>query len=565
MRWLTASLLIPVFYGLMSIYFAFSHPYIVQDDARQHLVWLQRFVDSQLFPQDVIADYYRTIAPPGFTAFYALFAKLGIAPLILAKILPLFLGIITTFYGFKLFLEIFPVPFAACIGSLILNQTVWLKDDLVSASPRAFLYPIFAAFLYYLSRRSLIPCLVTTALQALFFPQMVLIYLAMFTVRLFRWRDRSLQLSTDRQDYLLWGLGIAIALPILLFSYLRLAQFDTAFTVAQMQTMPEFGTQGRTRYFGVSAFDFVMNGNSGIRPPLLPPIVWSSLGLFFLKLRRMLKLEILGQLLIASFSMFLVAHWLMPRLYYPNRYTYHSLRFVMAIGAGIVLFSWLKSGREWLRHKRQSQTSFSLRESLLTGFAGLFIVATIVIPAAPPLVFLMESWNVGHHPALYQFLAAQPKDILVASLDPDADNIPAFTERSVFVSGEFAFAFHVKYYSEMRDRAAATLRAQYGDLADVQQFIQRYGIDFWLVSKNFLQPDYLLNQVWLVNSSFRAEVFETAERLQQEEKPALAGLLDQCAVSTTETLILLDAKCLQKPLSTHHNEKLYDRKTETNL
>jgi hypothetical protein len=556
MGWRVASLMIPVYYGLLSVYFAFSHPYIVQDDARQHLVWLQRFVDPQLFPHDVIADYYRAIAPPGFTAFYAGFAQLGIEPLILAKILPLFLGIITTFYGFKLLLEILPIPAAAWVGSLILNQVIWLKDDVISASPRAFLYPIFAAFLYYLSRRSLFPCLFTTLLQALFFPQMVLIHLGMFTVRLFRWHDRFLRLSTHRQDYLLWGLGIAIAFSVLLPSYLRLAQFDTAFTVEQMKTMPEFGTQGRTRYFGVSAFDFVMNGNSGIRPPLLPLVIWSSLGLpFLLKLRRFsfgealpsLKLEILGQLLIASFSLFLLAHLLLPKLYYPNRYTYHSLRFVMAIAAGIVLFSLLQSGRRWLINKRQSQTKFSVKEFFITGLAGLFIAATVLIPAAPPLVFLLESWQVGHYPALYQFLAAQPKNILVASLDQEADNIPAFAERSVLVSGEFAFAFHVNYYTEMKQRAAATLRAQYSpELADVRQFIQKYDIDFWLVNKNFLQPDYLLSQVWLVNSSFQEQVFETVDRLQQAETPALAGLLNKCSVLTTETLVLLKADCLKK-------------------
>jgi hypothetical protein len=72
--WFRLSLLIPLYYGMLSIFFAFNHRYIIQDDARQHIVWLQRLVDPQLFPNDAIADYYQTIAPAGYTAFYTLFA-----------------------------------------------------------------------------------------------------------------------------------------------------------------------------------------------------------------------------------------------------------------------------------------------------------------------------------------------------------------------------------------------------------------------------------------------------------------------------------------------------------
>lgn len=552
--WFLLSLLISIYYGLLSIFFAFSHRYIIQDDARQHVVWLQQLVDPQLFPNDVIADYYRAIAPTGFSTFYAFFAKLGIEPLLLAKVLPLFIGLLTSIYGFKLFLQILPIPSAAFVGTLILNQTIWLKDDVISASPRAFLYPLFAAFLYFLVKRSTVLCLITILLQGLLFPQIAFVYLGVLTVRLFRWCDRSPRFSQDRQDYVIWGWGLAIALAIILpFSY-HLSELGNTFTVEQMKAMPEFGTQGRTRYFGVSAFDFMMNGSSGIRPPLLPLVIWTSLGLpFLLKSQHPVsqfvtpKINVLVHILIASFSLFLLAHLLLPKLYYPNRYTYHSLRFVMAIAAGIVLFAWLKLGQQWLAQRLSSDKgAFTFKETCLTGLAGLFIAATVLIPTTPALVFLVESWNIGNNPTIYEFLAAQPKDILIASLDEEADNIPAFAQRSVLVSGEFAFAFHVNYYSEMKQRAEATLKAQYSpNLSDVQRFIQRYGIDFFLIHKNFLEPQYLLSKVWLVNSSFQNQVFEAANQLQEGKSPALARALKQCTIATTKTLVLLDTHCIK--------------------
>jgi hypothetical protein len=551
--WFLLSLLIPLYYGLLSIFFGFSYPYIIQDDARQHIVWLQQLIDPQLFPNDAIADYYRAIAPIGFTAVYAFFAQLGIEPLTLAKILPLFIGFLTSIYGFKLFLQILPVPYAAFVGTLILNQTIWLKDDVISASPRAFLYPLFAAFLYYLVRRSTIPCLITILLQGLLFPQIAFVYLGILTVRLFRWR-RTLQFSRDRHDYQVWALGVAIALVVILpFSH-HLSSLGATFSVEQMKVMPEFGTQGRTRYFGVSLFDFVMNGSSGIRPPLLPVIIWTSLCLpFMLKSQHPFvrsitsKISILAHILIASFGLFLLAHLLLPKLYYPNRYTYHSLRFVMSIAAGIVLSTWLSSDKQWLIRKRSSShPKFTLKESCLTGVAGLFITASVLIPATPALVFLVESWNVGNHAAIYEFLATQPKDILIASIDDEADNIPAFAQRSVLVSGEFAFAFHVNYYNEMKQRAADTLQAQYAaNLSQLKSFIQRYKINFFLVHKDFLNPEYLLSKVWLTNSSFQAQVFDTATQLQQGKIPALQTQLEQCSVVKTETLLLLDSRCLE--------------------
>ncbi|MGL5833728.1 MAG: hypothetical protein ACRC1Z_10940, partial [Waterburya sp.] len=68
------TLLIPLYYGFCFYYFVFNQEYIVQDDARQHVVWLQRFVDADLFPDDLIANYFSRLAPMGFKYLYFLLA-----------------------------------------------------------------------------------------------------------------------------------------------------------------------------------------------------------------------------------------------------------------------------------------------------------------------------------------------------------------------------------------------------------------------------------------------------------------------------------------------------------
>ncbi|WP_052128956.1 hypothetical protein [Neosynechococcus sphagnicola] len=165
--WLLLSLSFPVIYGILGLQQAFGSPYVINDDARQHLVWMQRFLDPGLFPQDWIADYYQSIQPPGFLAFYQGMAHLGCNPLWVAKILPPILALVTTVYCYGVTVQILPVPVAGFIASLLLNQRLFMTDDLFSATSRAFLYPLFLACLYYLLRRSLGPMLVALALLTL--------------------------------------------------------------------------------------------------------------------------------------------------------------------------------------------------------------------------------------------------------------------------------------------------------------------------------------------------------------------------------------------------------------
>lgn len=553
--WLSASLCITLYFGLISIYYAFSQNYIVQDDTRQHVIWLQKYIDPQLFPNDLIADYFTTLAPIGYKFFYWIVARFGIEPVILAKILPLFLGLIATVYIFNFSLKIFPNFLGAFLISWLFNQVIWLNDDLISATPRAFVYPIFAAFLYYLSARSLSPLLVTLALQGLFYPQLLLVEIAILTVRLLDWNGIKTRLTKDKENYIFWISGLIVALIVLLPIILERSRFSTVVTPEQMQAMPEFGWHGRNQYFGVNPIQFLLLGNSGIKIPLFPSIVWLGFALpFLLKSQSPLvkpiatEIKILWQIIIASLGMFFLAHIWLPKLHLPSRYTHHSFRFVMPIAAGIVLLILLELGWQWLQQKRQTKAKLNPKESILMGLVGLGAAIVIIFPMLPPVFLgLFHTWIVGNEPAIYQFLAKQPKDILVASLAPEIDNIPAFSQRSILVGREFALAYHPTYYNEMKEKAIALINAQYSsDIAVTKSVIKKYGIDFLMIEHNAFKQDYLLKQEWLIRSSFKNVVVEANERLKKGEIPALEKFSDRCSSFSTKNLIILETACLQK-------------------
>ncbi len=547
--WFILSCLAPLYYGITSLANAFSHPYLIQDDARQHIFWMHRFVDPALFPNDIIADYFQLINPAGYKAFYYFMAQLGIEPLLLAKLLPIVLGFVTSAYCFGVVMQLFPVPFGAFLTTLILNQGLWMRDEIITGTSRAFLYPLFLAFIYYLLKKSFIACMISVALQAVFYPPLALVEAGTLLVRLMRWENGKPQLSRQRSPYLfaLTGAGLAIALILVFFP--DLSTFGPMVTAAQMQAMPEFGANGRLGYFDQDFWQTWISGDSAILPRFVPPII--LLSVLFPAFRRRSPLShlvskeitLLRDLLYASLCLFLLAHILLPRLYFPSRFTGASFWFVMVILAGIGI----TLGLEKLRVRLLQQNLNDVKVKGSIALIILFILTNLLIPFFPSIFLKGQSQIIGGAPKLYQFFAQQPKDILIASLAEETDNIPAFSKRSILVSKEYALPFHLGYYNQIRQRAIDLINAQYSpSLPALQDFIRKYNIDFFLVDRNAFQPEAILNNPglknWLVQ--FQPATNEAIARLQKQEKLAIVPLIKPCTVLKANNLSVLEAQCL---------------------
>ena len=548
--WLGISLLFACYYGICFYYFVFNQKYVVQDDVRHHIVWLQRHIDSDLFTQDIIADYFTRLAPLGFKYLYLWAAKLGIEPILLAKLLPPILAIITTIYIYLFTLQLLPIPSAGFISSLLMNQLIWLNDDLVSSTARAFIYPLFAAWLYYLSRNAVIFCLILMLLQGLFYPHIVLIEIGILSIRLITINRKTLFRLTTNKSYYIWWLAGIIVTAIALYPITRKPpELASTVTALQMQQMPEFYVGGRTPFFSGNVFKYWLNDSSGLSLPLFPTIVWAGLALpLLLNQKKYIaklvtnKVYILLQVTIASLIMFGLAHLSLPTLHLPSRYTYHTVRFVLAISSGIVITIWTDSIKRWLRNQKQLYFATKIKLTIVT----LFALTTIIFPAIP-FVFInwFQGWQVGTAPAIYQYLAQQPKDIVIASLSPEVDNIPAFSQRSILVGGEFAMAYHPTYYSQFKQRTIELLQAQYSpNLLTLQSFVRQYNVNYLLLDKNAFTPKYLSNQNWLINSSWSAETQKAIAIIKSNCTPAIKQLVSDCTVVTTENLDLLEANCI---------------------
>lgn len=552
--WLSLSLTFAAIYSLLAMREAFSSEYVVQDDARQHVFWMLRYIDPELFPKNLIADYFQSVAPAGYSTLYHLAALLGVNPLVFNKVLPLVLGLVTTGYCFGVCFEMLPVPAAGFIAALLLNQNLWVEDDLASGTPRAFLYPLFLAFLYYLLRRSLLPCLGAIALLGLFYPQYVFLCAGLLILQLVKWDSGRFRLSPDKRDYQFCGAGLGVVLLVMLPYALRSSEFRPVISVEEARQLPEFGPGGRSEFFEREPKDFWLNGDrSGIFSKSLFTPVTLCAGLLLPVLRlfpsrfpliKQLKSNILvlPQLLLVSVSLFFAAHAVLFKLHLPSRYTNHSFRILVALASAIALTVILDTILSWA--SPHTKPYLPARQFIALGATALIGAALVLYPSFIKH-FPYTAYKVGNEPVLYEFFQKQPKDILIASVADEVNNLPTFSQRSILVGREYAIPYHLGYYRQFRQQTLDLIRAQYSpDWAEVQDFIQKYGIDFWLLDRAAFTPEYLANNKWL--QPFQPATGEALKRIEQGTLPALSSVMDNCSVVETNNLVVLGVACLTK-------------------
>jgi hypothetical protein len=552
--WFALSIITAILFSLIGLQLAFQSSYAIQDDARQHIFWMQRFVDPDLFSQDLIADYFQSVAPNGFIYLYKILNLIGIEPILTSKILPLILGAIATIFCFRVCLEIFPIPLAGFLAALLLNQNLWLVDDLSSATPRAFFYPLFLGFIYYLLKEKLIPCLIFIILEGLFYPHLVLISIFLILIRFFHLGSKTRFSLPLNKPLLLYLIYLATAIIILLIYSLQLGEFGEVISLKDAKNLPEFGTQGRTAFFIANPVSFWLCAQrSGFFPREWQYVLLCSFGILLPLLRlspskfplvRQIKPEIiiLIQILVASLILFLLAHLFLFKLHLPSRYSQHSFRIILAITDSILITLVLERFVNWLNRKT----------NLLSGsknFLGqiLIIIVLVFCLVYPSYAASKYPYRLGYVTGesvnLYQFLQQQPKNYLVASLSQEANLIPSFAKRSVLVAEEYAIPYHVKYYQQIRQRVKDLIKAQYSqNLEEIKIFMAKYDINLWLIDKNAFNPEYLQNNLWL--RQFQSEVTQAIENLKQNKKLALAESINQCNIFREQNSIVLSAKCL---------------------
>lgn len=457
--------------SLVWLVLAFSDPFAMQDDVRQHVVWFEALRDPALFRDDFIAAFFVGNNTPVYKSFYWLPAQLGVSPLLMAKLYPVALTLLTAWLAFRFFLSTGVGTLAAAVGAVLFVQGIWVSDDIASATARAFSWPLLMAVLVCWREGRAVAGAVLGFVLSLTYPSAAVFAGGMIGLAcLFPLLDGKKTVAEWRA---LWtGPAIVVAgLFVGALVALGMGAGGGVVSGAEARQMAEFQKGGRTVFFlDNPAVYWLLSKRSGALPePVLRHAVMVVIVLLAVVRWKRLSVPVRRlslAALLAGLILWAAAHLTLFTLYLPGRYSLIGERITFGLLAGAGLAAWLP--RE--------------RRRLWRGMAAVLValpLAVLLVPTrANPLINLPEA------PGIMAALRQSPKETLVAGFAPDLDNIPASSLRRVLTAREYHLPYDKDYVVAMRNRLADTAAAVFADGPEALRMLAgRYGVTNLLLKR----------------------------------------------------------------------------------
>jgi hypothetical protein len=464
---------------------ALTNPYVINDDVRQQLFWMQRWQDPELFRGDLLADYASHYVSWGVNGLYWL-ASWIVGPITFSKVLP---GLLFVLLGCGLF----------CLGETLgrRRRMGWLTVGVFWLMPfflgnmsgglaRAFAAPLLALFwLCWLHQRPW-GMAVVLLLQALFIPYVFMLATAAVILA---WAAGRVGLG-DPPPFPVTPAHLVIIIFGTMLVFLMNQQFNAAgygplVSAAEMAHRPEFTAQGRFailpqpplllelirpwefiapfRETGLVAGGLACAGLVGLAAYGGVRLDWRSLKP---------RLQPVWCLILASLALFILARVFLFKLFVPDRYLIYNLNLCYAVFLALCWGTALRVER-WPR---------------------VLVVAALVMMAALGGLRLknLEIYDYSAYRPLYAALAQTPKDALIAGHPYLMDTVPTFARRRAFATFELAQPWSRGYWQQIKPRLEESFAAYYAqDPEEVMAFCRRHGISFLVVDDRHFTPAFL--------------------------------------------------------------------------
>jgi len=463
---------------------ALLRPDLREDDYAQLIWWTYQFNDAELFPKDVILEFFSLpiFSTYGWQYLCRLFVPFFDAQQF-GEILPFVLVLPSTVLVWLLGHHFGRGSLGAAFA--VIFFTVVEMRYLRSGLPRSFAVPILLFGMWSLSQHRQGALGLSIFFGALFYPPVAanLVLLTAVVLGLRWYTDKKLP-----ANWLTLLFFVCCAAFTLASAYLGPLPdgIGPRTSLEAALSMPEFFDGGRSAFFSEDIWSFYFTKSSsglGINP-------YAALGLLFaivLTLHyfpRAISIEI-WSLAATSIALFVLAHMTLFLMYFPNRFVRYTLPvfyllFLSSLLPSVVdslrKMKWMSRIYHSLPERRQCRVFAFVSGIVLLSFFG---EATLKIKSA-----LTAPSRFPDMEAAYRFLETLPKETLVAAHPDDADDVPLRARRSVLASRETSLPYHLGYYNKMRERIQAMLIACYADnWSDVDTLYYHFGVDVFIVSK----------------------------------------------------------------------------------
>jgi hypothetical protein len=462
-----------------------ASPYVINDDVRQQLFWMARWLDPSFYPSDLLGDYAAAYVPPALKALYYAAAKgCGLDPLAFSKWLTgcLFVVLALAFFGMGMALEgrmlgFFCAAMACCLPYFLKNISGGLS--------RSFAPPLLALFFLAWVRRSGLGMALSLLAQALFIPYIAVLcaFCACCDAFWARITDREAGVFPARP----WHGAALLAAAALVWAFnhgLTTAGFGPLVGRKALAAAPEFTAAGRLELYPLPN-------------PFFDLVYWpfESIGLFLdiglfagvVSLAVLLPFLIVGfrrapwpqlsaragrqaaALLVGSLLLYVLARIVALRLFVPDRYIAYTVNMLYALGLAVAL-----------RHALARP---------LAAPAGRVALCLAVLAFGMWRLSGAGLYDYRADAPLYAAVARLPKDALLAGNPKLLDNVLTFGRRNVLASYELAHPWSTGYWGMYYPRLAHQAEAYYAkDPAMVLDFARAYGVTHMVVREADLTP-----------------------------------------------------------------------------
>jgi len=216
-----------------------EYPYIVLDDARHYVVWLRRFSEPGIYPDDPIADSFLAVTPWLYKRLYWPFGKLGIEPLLVHPLVLLpSMAILWSVVSFSLLHRLWKTPAGAAIATLVLSY-ILIAEPASFGLPRGIEYSgVLLLLMFFLNRYVALTGLAMIVVCGLY-PLAALV--AFLTMMLLMLRRNFPYLTNERRAWLtLISATVGVAVGASLF-FLSTESAGPTMTAEEARNLPNFG------------------------------------------------------------------------------------------------------------------------------------------------------------------------------------------------------------------------------------------------------------------------------------------------------------------------------------
>lgn len=490
---------------------ALTNPYVINDDVRQQIYWMQRWQDPELFQDDLLTRYAENYVPVGVKSIYYVFSGL-LNPVQFSKVLTAFLFILNAALLFLI-----GSTFSDELTSVVLATSSFLFTSYMTkisgGMSQSFAYPLMLAYIYFLASEKLLWAGLIIMIQSVFNPYIfVLCSVTHALYMLKNFGGQFLELLTGRSEMLVRRYSLAkivlLNVPVLAGAlailvqhvFLRSAEFGELISWVDIYGHIEYTSSGRYQlqpgpdlYWEMfrpvvllllyDDYGPVAGTISGAA--CLIGILWAvAINKWDIDLSRM---GFIVYLAVASLILYFVSYEVAMKLFLPRRYIEFSFNFFYSIIYAICISSIIRS--------------LNLKKFYL-----LVLLIFVVIMGGLRLNDV-GIYNFSKDTQLYEFLLKTPKNSVVAGPPEVMDNVVTFARRKAFITFELSHTWFTDYWKIIRKRTMDFFDAYYSsDPESIRKFAQDNGVDYMIVRERDFKPKN-------ISKSFQGvEPFGSAER-----------------------------------------------------